>query len=208
MPRPCSGSVRVCVLAALASLALAVLSVPQQVGFGPPLPATAMDGDGPPPAVYPTYTGSGIVAGVSESDGGGARRRLTSYAPFVWGGGPVMHGLVNVYFIWYGSAWAASSQKILTDMIAGMSGSPWMGIETTYWDAIGNCSGFLALNGQATDANYSQGTAIASVPGVVATAILSGALPVDTNGLYVVLGDVNTNPSGLCTSWCGWHTCE
>ena len=33
-----------------------------------------------------------------------------------------------------------------------------------------------------------------------------GALPLDANGVYLVYGDVATAISGMCTSYCGWHT--
>ena len=42
---------------------------------------------------------------------------------------------------------------------------------------------------------------------VVADAISSHALPLDTNGVYFVLTSADVNEtSGFCTQYCGWHT--
>jgi hypothetical protein len=66
----------------------------------------------------------------------------------------------------------------------------------------------VAYKGSTTD-NYSQGTTLtdAKVKSVVSSAITSGRLPKDTNGIYFVLtsSDVNES-SGFCTQYCGWHT--
>ena len=59
-----------------------------------------------------------------------------------------------------------------------------------------------------TDA-YSHGTSLtdAAVQAVVSSAISSGRLPKDANGIYFVLtsSDVKES-SGFCTQYCGWHT--
>ena len=54
----------------------------------------------------------GIVGGSASGVGG---RRATTYAPFVWLGGPVMHN-VTIYAIYYGN-WTAQSMQILNDMV-------------------------------------------------------------------------------------------
>ena len=47
----------------------------------------------------------------------------------------------------------------------------------------------------------------ANVQSLVSTAISSGKLPRDTNGLYFVLTSTNVaESSGFCTQYCGWHT--
>ena len=70
--------------------------------------------------MWPTRTeGGGITAapvGVhATADNTTSRRRLTSYTPFVYGGGPVMRAPV-VYPIFYGS-WSLSNQQILLDSV-------------------------------------------------------------------------------------------
>lgn len=60
-----------------------------------------------------------------------------------------------------------------------------------------------------TTVGYTKGTnpSNADIQSVVTTAISSGALPGDVNGVYFELSsaDVNQN-SGFCTNYCGWHT--
>ncbi len=60
--------------------------------------------------------------------------------------------------------------------------------------------------------SYSQGAALTDtgVLGVVSGAISRGALPVDANGIYFVLGSGDVTESGssgtFCSDFCGWHT--
>ena len=58
------------------------------------------------------------------------------------------------------------------------------------------------------DRNYSQGNTLTNsgVLAVATHAMSVGALPLDPNGIYMIYGDVNTTNSGMCTSFCGWHT--
>ena len=133
-------------------------------------------------------------------------------------GGPVMKANpVPVYFIWYGN-WtngphASDSQttiNLLNSLFGsgGIGGSGYEGINTTYGDNSGNVSGGLQLT-QSTFDNYSRGTRLtdSGVQSVVSSAISSGRLPKDTNGIYFVLtsSDVRES-SGFCTRYCGWHT--
>src|SRR5215813_10888712 len=133
-------------------------------------------------------------------------------------GGPVMKASpVPVYFIWYGN-WtngphASDSQttiNLLNSLFSsgGIGGSGYEGINTTYGDNSGNVSGGLQLT-QSTFDNYSRGTRLtdSGVQSVVSSAISSGRLPKDTNGIYFVLtsSDVRES-SGFCTRYCGWHT--
>jgi hypothetical protein len=122
-------------------------------------------------------------------------------------GGPVMHGTVNAYVIWYGNWAGNSATTILPNLLSSIGGSPYFNINTTYSDGSGAVSGQVTLAGQAYD-SYSQGTALSDsgVQAVVASAIGS-SLPADANGVYFVLtsSDVNET-SGFCTKYCGWHT--
>src|SRR5947209_2323144 len=49
-----------------------------------------------------------------------------------WHGGPVMHGTVPVYFIWYGSWSGNTATTILPTLISDLSGSGYEHINTTY----------------------------------------------------------------------------
>ena len=135
-----------------------------------------------------------------------ALRRATAYAPFVYTGNPVMLGTVNIYYVFYGS-WTTAAAQIMLDMIPGMSGSPWMNIETTYYSSAGACSGNLNLAATYYDTTRSQGSTLttSTVQSAIAHAINSGAMPLDTNGVYLLLTDASTTINGMCTSYCGWY---
>ena len=123
--------------------------------------------------------------------------------------GPVMTGTVNIYYIWYGN-WDQDPQAntILTDWANSIGGSPYMGVNATYGDTIGNVSGAVAYGGSTTDAG-SFGTALtdSNIGSIVSSALSSRRLPTDSNGVYFVLtapGVAET--SGFLTQYCGWHT--
>jgi hypothetical protein len=124
-------------------------------------------------------------------------------------GGPVILGTINVYLIWYGNWSGNSATSIITDFVNSDGGSPYFNINTTYYDGSGNhVSNSIKYSGSTTD-NYSQGTSLSDsqIQAVVSSAITSGRLPMDSNGVYFVLtsADVTAN-SGFCTQYCGWHT--
>jgi hypothetical protein len=129
-------------------------------------------------------------------------------------GGPVMLGTPNVYYIWYGN-WPTGNpvQPILDDFAGNLGGSPYFNINTTYYMGGGGGTrrfvfNALAFAGETTD-NYSRGTSLndAAVQAIVSQAITSGALPSDSNGVYVVLASADVNEtSGLDTQYCAFHT--
>jgi Phosphate-induced protein 1 conserved region len=127
-------------------------------------------------------------------------------------GGPVMLGTTNVYYIWYGNWSGNSAMTVLTDLANNIGGSPYFNINTTYYDAANNkVSNSVHYAGSTTD-SYSQGgnsgTALSdtAIKSIVGSAISSGRLPKDTNGVYFVLTSSDVKKSGFCTSYCGWHT--
>ena len=125
-------------------------------------------------------------------------------------GGPVLHNTVDVYLIWYGN-WGTeftNANTIVTNWANSIGGSPYEDINTTYGDTTGNVSGAIALKGSTSDPG-SQGTSLSdsSIAAIVSLALGSGALPIDSNGVYFVLtapGVAET--SGFLTHYCGWHT--
>ena len=125
-------------------------------------------------------------------------------------GGPVMHGVVNLYFIWYGN-WGSeytSASTIINAWAGAIGGSPYENINTTYGDNAANVSGQIHYAGFALDAG-SQGTSLSdgSIANIVSSALTSKALPVDTNGVYMVLTAPGVKEtSGFLTQYCGWHT--
>ena len=124
-------------------------------------------------------------------------------------GGPLMLGTTNVYYIWYGSWSGNSAMTILTDLAQNIGGSPYFNINTTYYNGSNvHVSNSVRYAGSTTD-SYSQGKSLsdAQIQAVVASAISSGRLPKDTNGVYFVLTSADvTASSGFCTQYCGWHT--
>lgn len=166
--------------------------------------------------MVPTGKGWGVEA---NAPGNQAPRIVTQGNGINYHGGPVLKGNpVNVYFIWYGN-WTngphASDSQVTVGLLdalfgssGGIGGSGYEKINTTYGDNTGNVSGNIALAASTTD-NYSHGTRLSDsgVKAVVSSAISSGRLPSDTNGLYFVLtsSDVRES-SGFCSQYCGWHT--
>ena len=128
-------------------------------------------------------------------------------------GGPLIlngnKGGVNVYVIWYGNWSGNSAVTILSDFLNSEGGSAYYNINTTYYNGSGtHVVNAISYLGSTTD-NYSHGTSLtdAQIQAVVSSALSSGRLPTDANGLYFVLtsSDV-TASSGFCTQYCGWHT--
>jgi len=127
-------------------------------------------------------------------------------------GGPVMTGTINVYIVWYG-AWAGdTSTTIVPAFLNALGGSSYFNIDTSYYNTYpASVTGRLHLAATTTDA-YSQGYALtdAKTQAVVTSAISSGRLPTDANGVYFVLtsADVTaTDPQNdhSCVQMCGYH---
>ena len=125
-------------------------------------------------------------------------------------GGPVMHGVVNLYFIWYGN-WGSeytNASTIINAWASAIGSSPYEDINTTYGDTTGNVSGQIHYGGFALDAG-SQGTSLSdnSIAAIVSNALTTNKLPIDTNGVYMVLTAPGVKEtSGFLTQYCGWHT--
>jgi hypothetical protein len=156
--------------------------------------------------IQPTGKGAGTLESFARPDG---NAKPVSGNGINYHGGPVMTGTVHAYYIWYGNWTGNSATTILTDFMQNIGGSPYYNINTTYYDGSNvHVSNSVTLAGSTTD-NYSQGTAFgdAGVQAIVASAISSGRLPKDTNGVYFVITSADVNEtSGFCTQYCGWHT--
>jgi hypothetical protein len=143
--------------------------------------------------------GNGAAAGAAAQGSNG----------ILYHNGPVMLNTVKVYYIWYGNWSGNSATSILTDLANSIGNSPYFNINKTYYNASNaHVSGLVQLAGSTTD-NYSHGTSLsdAAIQAVVSSAITSGRLPNDTNGVYFVLTSADvTASSGFCTQYCGWHT--
>ena len=163
-------------------------------------------------------------SGDSRPDGRGNRNRETpprnakgeSGGAVVTGngisyhGGPVMHGTVNIYYIWYGD-WSQDTKAnaILTNWGNSIGGSPYENINTTYGDTTGNVSGGIGYGGSTNVSSSTFGTALSdsNIASIVSNALHAGSLPTDANGVYFVLTAPGvTETSGFLTQYCGWHT--
>jgi hypothetical protein len=125
-------------------------------------------------------------------------------------GNPMTAASTNhMYYIWYGTAWDTSSKNLLVNLGNNIGGSPYFNINTTYYDhANVHVKNSVSLSGQTTT-GYTYGTNLsdANIQSIVTDALNSGALPRDTNGVYMVLTDKTVGESsGFCTQYCGWHT--
>jgi hypothetical protein len=187
------------------------------VVLGSLLPAFACDGDLPgevgrqdfavqSPDVQPNGKGIGTMNKFQKGEAGKPTQNNNG---ILFHGGPVMLGTVNVYFIWYGNWAGNSATTILTDLAQNIGGSPYYNINTSYNNGAGVAlSNSVVYAGSTTDA-YSQGTSLtdSQIRTVVSSALGSGALPVDTSGVYFVLTSADvTASSGFCSQYCGWHT--
>lgn len=127
----------------------------------------------------------------------------------VYHGGPLMLGTTHMYYIWYGNWSGNTATSILTDFANSIGGTPYYNINTTYYNGSNvHVSNAVSYGGSTTD-NYSRGTSLSdsAIQAVVSSALTSGRLPYDLNGVYFVLTSADvTASSGFCTQYCGWHT--
>ena len=156
----------------------------------------------------PNGKGAGTINHPPQSNAGSKPARPVGNG-ISYHGGPVILGTTNVYYIWYGN-WAGNgAESILTPLAMNIGGSPYFNINTSYYNGAGvRVSNSVNYAGSTTD-NYSQSTAMNDngVQAVVSSAISSGRLPKDTNGVYFVLTSADVNETtGFCTQYCGWHT--
>ncbi|CAL8467418.1 g6956 [Coccomyxa elongata] len=139
-----------------------------------------------------------------------------------WYGGPVLNnknGIV-IYYIWYG-AWGnlnangtanrPTTVKVLTDMAQSIGGKPWFGTAGTYSDKNGKVPNSVKYGGRAIVKNGPcyQGATVSNdqIFTAVDCVIQRGLLPYATNAVYLLLGASNVQvSSGMCTTYCGWHT--
>jgi hypothetical protein len=140
-----------------------------------------------------------------------AQSAAAAAGQIIYHGGPVMTASsgVNVYVIWYGNWSGNTGTTIVPDFLNNLGGSPYFGINTTYYDSANvHITNQVNLMGQTND-NYSQGTKLsdAKIKTIVSHAISTGGLPADSKGVYFVLTSKDVNEtSGFCSQYCGWHT--
>lgn len=129
--------------------------------------------------------------------------------PLRYHGGPVMTGPVRVYVIWYG-AWTRKVRRraIITDFIKNLAG-PRFAINQTYPDASGaTVANAVSLAGEVLDLGSAGKRAVTdtNIGAVVAATLAARQLPVDPNGIYLVLTSTEVDKLGFLTRYCGWHS--
>jgi hypothetical protein len=160
----------------------------------------------------PTGKGFGELDNVAsaQSDGkaGGAQGGASIMGLSLHTGNPMTQGANHVYYIWYGSGWDSASQSLLTTLGSNIGGTPYFNINSTYYDHSNkHVANAVTLAGSTSVGyTYGQNLSDANIVSIVTDALNSGALPRDTNGVYMVLTDKTVGESsGFCTQYCGWH---
>jgi hypothetical protein len=149
--------------------------------------------------LVPSGKGFGVHSNVAQS----GPELSTRAIGISYHGGPVMTGTPTLYYIFYGT-WSSTAKTILTDFASTLGGSPYEKVNSSYTGVTGNLT-----YGGSTSPGYSLGTTLSDsgIRTVVSNAISSGALPKNTNGVYLVVTSADVNESsGFCTQYCGWHT--
>lgn len=136
-------------------------------------------------------------------------------------GGPVLTGSRDVYFIAYG-CWGMpgctstavgryndfATLQILTDFMSSVGATPYMQINSTYTDAVGQpASSSLIYGGMVFDSSYSHGVALteADIQAIVADQLGDGGggpLPQDPQGIFVVLASADITVVDGATQFC------
>ncbi len=124
-------------------------------------------------------------------------------------GGPVMLGVVRSHVIFYGN-WSMVSPAvpITTDLFKNAGGSPYEGVNTTYYNGSNfHINGLISLGIVIYD-SYSHGKTLsdADVWAVVSSHIGTD-LPLSGNDMYfLITSDDVAETSGFGSQYCGWHT--
>jgi hypothetical protein len=128
-----------------------------------------------------------------------------------YGGGPLLTGNVNIYYIYYGTGFATSDKNYLENLVSGISSHPYFESEMTFYSTSGSTKNYIqgpVTYVKGVDDNYSHGKSLADadIQTIVTDHIQSGDFPLDTNAVYYVLtaSDVQET-SGFCSQYCGWH---
>jgi hypothetical protein len=130
-------------------------------------------------------------------------------APMTYHGGRLMTAPARVYLVWYGDWSAKPAVPLLTDLVRGFGGSAYARTNTGATDAGGHhVTSDVRYGGSVVD-DYSHGHRLtdAGVKAVVRRAVTTGHLPVDVDGIYVVLTSADVHEtSGFGSGYCGWHS--
>ncbi|KAJ3325598.1 hypothetical protein HDV06_003416 [Boothiomyces sp. JEL0866] len=123
-------------------------------------------------------------------------------------GGPVMSEGVNVYNIFYGN-WPDSTKGIIKDFVQGLGKSDWWKVTEQYYDDDKHfVNNNVTWKGSYTS-HFSVGKNITTdvqLDNIIESASKHARWGNDTNGIYVLYIDPDVAVSGLCDSYCGFHS--
>lgn len=187
----------------LALLAAGTAAAALLVGWAGPAAATNADNSGGPHFTGETTTS--VVPALVRSKAG----KPGSTSTITYHNGPVMtdpNG-VNIYYVWYGT-WSDTQKSILRDFATGIGGTPYYGINTSYYDSLKRyVANKAAFAGEATAPYIGASLTDAQIQTLVTDRIAANELVSDPNGVYFLLtGAGVTASSGFLTKYCGWHT--
>jgi hypothetical protein len=147
----------------------------------------------------PTGTGIGVI---------GSKAQRTSL-PVEYHGGPLLAGGSRIYFIWYGAWNGSTTPTILSDLVSNLGGSSYFDAITRYANPVGAPMPNSVQYSGSVDDSYSRGASLYNydIAIIVANAIITGSLPSDPEGIYVVLTSADVDEmSGFGTQYCGFHS--
>jgi len=152
-----------------------------------------------------TLVGPAAAQNASISSTNSANSPTKTDRSIAYHNGRVLTGTQIVYVIWYGD-WSndTSQQLLLAEFISRLGSSPYFQINQGYPNSAGQApSGDLTFGGSAADA-YTHGMALseADVADVVANAVLTGGVPLDPSGIYVVLTSPDVTVIDAVTQFC------
>lgn len=187
----------------LVTLLVGAAAAALAVGIAGPAVATTAGGAGGPH--FTGETTKSVIPALVRSQAG----KPGSTSSITYHNGPVMTdaGGVKMYYVWYGT-WSDTQKTILRDFANGIGGTPYYGINSTYYDAARKyVANKVTLAGEATAPYIGASLTDAQIQTLVTDQIKNGTLISDPNGVYFLLtGAGVTASSGFLTKYCGWHT--
>lgn len=129
-------------------------------------------------------------------------RKRVSEPPIIYHGGRTMKN-ANIYTIYYG-AWNTtimkSSVKLITHFFNNIHKTDAWNVQRQY---IG---GSTVIEKKIILDNYSLGKNYPDVQQIIKNSIISGKLPIDTDGIYYVITSKDVLITDFCKSFCGYHS--
>jgi hypothetical protein len=128
-------------------------------------------------------------------------------APLVYHGGHVATNAPVLYYIWYGD-WSQDQAAVdlLENLGQTIGGSSYYALNTTFANSCGkSVPNAVIFWGHVFDPGSMSNDIGDNTPAIVENAILSNGLPLDPDGIYVVLGASDVTEALFCHPGCGYH---